>query len=219
MANLLHALAGYLDVHFLLNTFGYPGLFFIVFAETGLFIGFFLPGDSLLITAGIFASKGLLNIYILVPLLFAAATLGNLVGYVFGKKVGQRLFSRKDSKLFRKEHLRHAHAFYDKHGGKAIVLARFVPIVRTFAPIVAGIADMSYSTFMLFNLLGSLLWAIGITLVGFFLGKVIPNKYFEPIIILVIILSLLPAFYEAVNTKEKRQRMLLFLRSFVIRKK
>jgi membrane-associated protein len=210
--NLIHTLKQLLDVHFLITTFGYPGLFFIVFAETGLFLGFFLPGDSLLIAAGIFAAKGLLSVYVLIPLLFIAASLGNLFGFIFGQKIGRRLFNRKDSLLFRKEHLTKAHAFYEKHGGKAIILARFVPIIRTFAPIVAGIAEMSFSTFMMFNFIGSILWAIGITLVGFFIGNLIPNKYFEPIILLVIILSLTPAAYEMLNTKEKRAGLLKTLR-------
>jgi membrane-associated protein len=219
MSELINGFKQFLDVHFLITTFGYPGLFAVVFAETGLFLGFFLPGDSLLITAGIFASKGLLNIFILIPLLFFAASLGNLFGFIFGQKVGKRLFNQKDSFLFRKEHLHHAHAFYEKHGPKAIILARFVPIIRTFAPIAAGIADMAFTTFMIFNLIGSILWAIGIVLVGFFLGQLIPDKYFEPLIILVIILSLMPAIYEVVNTKEKRNKLFTAIRSFVQKKK
>jgi membrane-associated protein len=207
-----------LDVHYLVSSFGYPGLCAIIFAETGLFLGFFLPGDSLLITAGIFAAKGDLNIYLLCFLLFVAATLGNMTGYLFGQKFGKRLFSRDDSILFHKKHITHAHAFYEKHGGRAIILARFVPIIRTFAPIVAGIADMSYGTFMLFNIIGSLLWAVGLTLLGFFLGKLIPDKYFEPIVLFVIFVSLLPAVYEATKTKEKRDRLLHNLRS-ILRKK
>lgn len=181
-----------------------PGLFAIIFAETGLFLGFFLPGDSLLVTAGIFAAKQTLNIYILIPLLFIAAVLGNTVGYYFGAKVGKKLFNRNDSKLFHKKHLVHAHTFYEKHGGKAIILARFIPIIRTFAPIVAGIAEMNPVKFFIYNVLGSLLWAVGVTLLGFTIGQFIPDKYFEPIIILVIIISLLPAAYEALKTKEKR---------------
>jgi membrane-associated protein len=204
MSELINGFKQFLDVHFLITTFGYPGLFSVVFAETGLFLGFFFPGDSLLIAAGIFASKGLLNIFILIPLLFFAASLGNLFGFIFGQKLGKKLFARKDSLLFKKEHLNKAHAFYDKHGGKAIILARFVPIIRTFAPIVAGIADMQFTTFMVFNLIGSILWAIGITMLGFFVGRLIPDKYFEPIIVLVIIISLMPAAIEMLNTKEKR---------------
>jgi membrane-associated protein len=204
-----------IDVHYLVTTFGYPGLFAIIFAETGLFLGFFLPGDSLLITAGVFAAKGDLNIFILMALLFLAGVLGNMVGYIFGHKVGKRLFSREDSKLFHKKHLKHAHAFYEKHGGVAIILARFIPVVRTFAPIVAGIADMPYATFMLYNIVGGFLWTVGLIMVGFFLGKLIPDKYFEPIILVVIFVSLLPAIYEAVKTKQKRDNIKNFFRGLV----
>ena len=122
-----------LDVDFLINTFGYPGLFAIVFAETGLMLGFFLPGDSLLLTAGIFASRGVMNIFILVPLLFTAATLGNIAGYAFGQKFGKRLFTREDSVFFHKNHIIRAQKFYSKYGGKAIIIARFMPIIRICA--------------------------------------------------------------------------------------
>ncbi|HSW47781.1 MAG TPA: VTT domain-containing protein [Candidatus Saccharimonadales bacterium] len=206
---MLEALKSLLNVHYLVSAFGYPGLFAIIFAETGLFLGFFLPGDSLLLTAGIFASKGDLNIYVLLVVLATAAILGNTVGYLFGSKLGKKLFSKEDSLLFRKQHLIHARSFYEKHGGKAIILARFIPVVRTFAPIVAGIGDMEFKTFMLYNIVGSILWAIGITLLGFFVGKLIPDKLFEPIVILVIILSLSPAIYEAFKSKERRAKMLL----------
>lgn len=193
-----------LDVHFLINTFGYPGLFFIIFAESGLMLGFFLPGDSLLITAGIFAAKGVLSLWVLLPLLFIAGVLGNTVGYFFGQKVGKKLFTREDSVLFHKKHIVHAQAFYKKYGGKAIILARFVPIIRTFAPIVAGIADMPFTSFFLFNMVGGFFWTTGVTILGFFLGNLIPDKYFEPIILIVIFISLLPALYELLNTPEKR---------------
>ncbi len=216
---LLDSLKHLLDVHYLVSTFGYPGLTAIIFAETGLFLGFFLPGDSLLVTAGIFAAKGDLNIFLLITLLFSAGVLGNLVGYIFGRKVGKRLFSRDDSILFHKKHIKHAHAFYEKHGGKAIILARFVPIIRTFAPIVAGMAEMSYGTFMLYNIVGGFLWTVGITLIGYFLGNLIPDKYFEPVILLVIILSLLPAVYEAFKTQEQRKRFFNGLKSLFSKKK
>lgn len=207
-----------IDVHYLVSTFGYPGLVAVIFAETGLFLGFFLPGDSLLITAGIFAAKGDLNIVLLICLLFVTCVLGNMTGYVFGRKVGRRLFVREDSVLFHKKHLKSAHAFYEKHGGQAIILARFVPIIRTFAPIVAGIGDMSFGTFMLYNLIGGFLWTVGITLIGFFVGQLIPDKYFEPIILIVIFVSLLPAFYEALKTKEKRDNAKKAIRNMFSKK-
>ncbi len=204
----------YLDVHYLVQTFGYPGVTLIVFAETGLMLGFFLPGDSLLVTAGIFAAKGFFNIAVLCTILFIAATLGNLVGYWFGKHVGKRLFSKEDSLLFHKDHVKRASEFYEKHGGKAIIIARFIPIIRTFAPIIAGIADMKFSVFLFYNIVGSMLWAVGLTLAGFYLGRFIPDKFFEPIILAVIIISLIPAFYHTVNTKEKRRQIFSFLLSF-----
>lgn len=203
---MLEQIKSVLDVEFLIRAFGYPGLFAIVFAETGLFFGFFLPGDSLMITAGLLASQGILDIAILCPLLFTAAVAGDSVGYAIGHKVGRRLFNREDSIFFHKKHLITAKNFYDKHGGKTIIIARFLPIVRTFAPVVAGMAEMKYRTFVLFNLIGACIWAVGLTLIGYFLGQFIPEKYFEPLIFAVIFLSLFPAFYHGLKTKEQRAR-------------
>ena len=188
----------YLDPRFLIGTFGYLGLFFIVFAESGLFFGFFLPGDSLLLTAGLFAYKGEfgMNLWVLLPLLFVAAVLGDNVGYWFGRKAGPLLFSREESLFFRRKNLLAAKAFYDKHGGKTIVLARFMPFIRTFAPIVAGAVEMEYRRFWLFNLIGGFVWAVGVTLAGYGLGSLFPpevlDKYFLLIVVIVIFLSVLP---------------------------
>src|SRR3989344_3521441 len=150
MEALLH-----LDIKQLVESFGYIGLFEIIFAESGLLIGFFLPGDSVLFTAGFLASQDILNIYILVPLLFVAAVVGDSVGYTFGHKVGKRLFTKEDSIFFHKDHLIKAKNFYDKHGGKTVTIARFLPFVRTFAPIVAGIGDMPYPKFLVYNVVGA----------------------------------------------------------------
>lgn len=182
------------DLPTFIRTAGYAGLFGIVFAESGLFIGFFLPGDSLLFTAGFLASQGFLNIWILLIGTFVCAVVGDSVGYAFGRKVGPMIFKREDSLLFHKDHLQKAHKFYEKHGGKTIILARFMPIVRTFAPIVAGAGNMHYRTFLVFNVIGGFLWAIGMTLLGFFLGRVIPgvDKYLLPIIAAIIFFSILP---------------------------
>src|SRR3990167_8812032 len=171
------------DLVALIQAVGYVGLFAIVFAETGLFIGFFLLGDSLLFTAGLLASQGIFNIYFLLPLLFSAAVIGDSTGYFIGHKFGKRLFERERSRFFNKEHLLRAKHFYQKHGGKTIILARFIPVIRTFAPIVAGMADMKYSTFLFFNIFGGLLWAIGMPALGFFLGASIPDidRYLLPI--------------------------------------
>lgn len=187
---------GWLDPRFLIETFGYVGLFLIVFAESGLFFGFFLPGDSLLLTAGLFAYKGLLNLWVLLPLLFVAAVLGDNVGYWFGRKTGPPLFQREESLFFRPKNLLAAKKFYDQHGGKTIVLARFMPFIRTFAPIVAGAVEMDYKRFMMFNLVGGLVWAIGVTLAGYFLGSIFPpevlDRYFVVIVLVVIVLSVAP---------------------------
>jgi len=161
----------HLDLVELIEKVGYVGLFGIIFAESGLFFGFFLPGDSLLLTAGLLASRGTLNIVVLIPLLFIAAVLGDTVGYWFGAKTGPPLFNRPSSLFFRQENLLKAKAFYDRHGGKTITLARFMPFIRTFVPIVAGAVDMHYRRFLAFNILGGMLWAMGVTLLGYYLGS------------------------------------------------
>jgi membrane-associated protein len=168
-------------------------VFAIVFAESGLFFGFFLPGDSLLFTAGLLASQGFIAIVPLSLCAFVAAILGDNVGYWFGHKVGHKIFNREDSLLFKKHHLEEARKFYELHGTKTIVLARFVPFVRTFAPIVAGAAQMHYNTFMVYNLLGGLLWAVGLTLLGYFLGNIpFVHAHYEVVIILIVLASVIP---------------------------
>jgi membrane-associated protein len=173
------------DLIELIKTAGYIGLFGIIFAESGLLIGFFLPGDSLLFTAGFLASQGFLNIWILMGLTFIGAVLGDSVGYWFGKKTGNKIFIKEDSFLFKKDNINKAEEFFKKHGAKAIVLARFVPIVRTFTPILAGVGTMHYKTFLSFNVIGGALWTIGVSLLGYFLGNIIPNidKYLLPIVL------------------------------------
>lgn len=201
----------------------YTALFGIIFAESGLFIGFFLPGDSLLFTTGFLAQKGVfgLNIYILIAGYFLAAVLGDNVGYTFGKKVGKRLFNKKDSLLFHKDNLIKAQDFYKKYGKKTIILARFVPIVRTFAPIVAGMGDMHYSTFFAYNIIGGILWAIGLPLTGYFLGGLIPGseKYLELIILGIVFLSLTPTFYHLAKDKDSRNGILKLGRGIFNRKR
>ena len=184
-----------MDLVKIIEAVGYLGIFAIVFAESGLFFGVFLPGDSLLFTAGFLASQGFFDIKILSLLTFVAAVLGDNVGYAFGKKVGPLIFKREDSFWFHKKHLEEARRFYEKHGGKTVILARFLPIIRTFAPIVAGVGVMRYKTFFFYNVLGGFFWAIGVTATGFFLGSAIPNvdRYLFPIILLIILISLLPS--------------------------
>ena len=184
------------DLLNLIRSLGYLGVWGIVFAESGLLIGFFLPGDSLLFSAGFLASQGILNIWVLIFGCFVCAVLGDNVGYATGHRFGRRLFQREDSWLFNKKHLVSTQQFYEKHGKKALVLARFMPVVRTFAPVVAGIGSMHYRTFMTYNLIGGGLWAIGVTMLGYFLGQVIPpeqiDKYLLPIIAVIVVVSLLP---------------------------
>ncbi|MEK7127649.1 MAG: VTT domain-containing protein [Patescibacteria group bacterium] len=193
----------HLDLAEIIKTIGYLGVFGIVFAESGLFFGFFLPGDSLLFTAGFLASQGFLNFPLLVILCIAGAILGDSVGYSFGKKMGQLLYSKEDSRFFKKAHLDKANAFYEKHGGKTIILARFIPFVRTFAPIVAGTANMTYKKFLSFNIIGGILWGMGVTTGGYVLGQVIPDadRYLLPIIAAIIIVSLAPPVFAYVKNR------------------
>ncbi len=196
----------------LIDVFGTPGLFLIIFAESGLLIGFFLPGDSLLVTAGLLASTPSsnqlhLNLAVILIGCFVAAVTGDQVGYLFGKRVGPSLFRRPNSRLFKQEHVERANKFFEEHGAKTIVMARFVPVVRTFAPILAGVGSMPYRTFLSYNLIGGALWAVGVTLIGYFLGDAIgPDKidtYLLPIIGVVILLSLIPPFLEYRKHKSK----------------
>jgi len=176
----------------------------IIFAETGLLIGFFLPGDSLLVTAGLLASpgQGLMNIQAMAAVLPLAAIVGNSVGYYVGYVTGPRLFTREDSLLFNKKHLYKAHAFYEKHGGKTLVLARFMPIVRTFVPVVAGMAKMNFRDFTVYNIIGGVLWIFGMIFLGYFIGD-IPwvRQNVEKVILLVIFLSILPAIIEFIRSR------------------
>lgn len=202
------ALLKFLDAEYLIATFGLIGIGLIVFAESGLFFGFFLPGDSLLFTAGILGAAGKLNFALLLPVVFVAAVAGDQVGYLFGKRAGQALYRRPDSRFFKKEHLEKAHAFYVRRGSSTIVLARFIPFVRTFAPIVAGAAAMPYRTFVTFNVLGGLLWAVGVSTAGYALGNAIPDidKYLLPIIGLIVLASIAPLIVEAFKHRSAKRR-------------
>jgi membrane-associated protein len=196
MDQLLEFLHRLRDVKGIVTWGGYVGLSSIIFAETGLLIGFFLPGDSLLVTAGLLSSQPRfgLNIFWLGVLLTVASILGNAVGYVIGKASGPRLFRRDASLLFKPRYLKQAHDFYERHGGKTIVLARFMPIVRTFVPVVAGAAAMDWRRYTIYNIVGGVLWIWSMLLTGFFLGRYIPgiDRHIEKVIIVVIVLSLLP---------------------------
>jgi membrane-associated protein len=191
---------------------GYVVITAIIFAECGLLIGFFLPGDSLLFTAGLFASQALfgLDIWILSLLCGVAAAVGPLVGYWYGKAFGEMLSARPDSLLFRKKHLERAHEFYERHGGKALILARFMPIVRTFAPVVAGMAKMNYRKFVIYTLVGALVWAVGVLWAGYFLGRIFPDagKYLEYIIVLIVLASVAPPIIHILRDRARSKATL-----------
>lgn len=189
------------------------GVALVVFAESGLLIGFFLPGDSLLFATGFLIHAGLLpvNIHLAVLIVFIAAVLGDSVGYTFGRKLGPKIFRRKDARLFKQEYVQRAQEFYEKHGGKTIIIARFIPIVRTFAPIVAGAGKMDYKRFVSFNVIGGILWAAGVTYAGYFLGSLFETMGIEidhvllPIIALIILISVLPPAIHIFKDKKNRE--------------
>jgi membrane-associated protein len=188
----------------------------IIFAESGLLIGFFLPGDSILFTAGFLINVGLFNfdIHLFVALVFIAAVLGDGVGYIFGKRVGRKLFNRPNSLLFRQENIQKAEEFYKKHGGITVVIARFIPVIRTFVPIIAGVGKMSYRTFLTYNVIGALLWAAGISYIGYYVGALLHKLGIEidtvllPIVALIILLSVLPPAIHVL--KDKKQRRIIW---------
>ena len=194
------------DLVSLIQTVGYLGIFAIVFLESGLLVGFFFPGDSLLFTAGFLASQGFFDIKVLIFGCFIAAVLGDTIGYLIGAKLGPKIFTKENSILFHKKHLERAQRFYDKHGGKTIILARFIPVIRAFAPVVAGAGKMDYKRFLIFNLVGGVLWAIGVTLAGYCLGSLIPDvdQYLLSIVGLIVIASMLPVLHHSLVDAEIR---------------
>jgi membrane-associated protein len=202
----------FLDPQTIIRTGGYVLITAVIFAECGLLIGFFLPGDSLLFTAGLLASQSVagLDIWVLSILCGIAAIVGPLVGYWYGHWWGPRLFNRDDSLLFRKQHLLRAHEFYERNGGKALVLARFMPIVRTFAPVVAGMAAMDYKSFVIYTVIGGFVWGVGVTWAGFFLGSIYPDagKYLEYIVALIVIVSIAPPIIHLWRERSKSKASL-----------
>jgi membrane-associated protein len=216
----LYAIKDYLNPKFIIDTmldkfgiFVYFGLFFIIFAETGLAVGFFLPGDSLLVVAGLFAAAGKLNLFVLLISLFIAGIIGDLVGYLTGRRMGKTIFSRPKSKVFNPNHLVKAQKFYEKYGGKTIILARFVPIVRTFAPIVAGAAEMPYRDFAFYNILGSFLWIFSMLLAGYFLGGIVESafgikldEHIDKVVIVVVFISILAMIIEYLKARRERKQ-------------
>lgn len=193
------------DVEFLVRTGGLVALIVIVFVETGLLVGFFLPGDSLLVTAGIFAARGDLDLVTLNASLSLAAIAGDSVGYWIGVRTGPKIFTREDSLFFNRKHLISAKEFYDRHGGFTIFIARFMPIIRTFAPVVAGVGAMPYRKFIAYNVFGGIFWVLSMTLAGYFLGTLVPNiqERIHLVIAIVIVLSLLPAIIKFFSERSK----------------
>jgi membrane-associated protein len=209
------------DLVELIKTIGYAGIFAIVFAESGLFFGFFFPGDSLLLTAGLLASRDMLNIWILIVGIFISAVLGDNVGYWFGNKVGPPIFNRPNSRFFKRKNLLKAKAFYDKYGAITITAARFMPFIRTFAPIVGGAVAMDYRRFFLFNLLGGVLWGIGMTSLGYVLGLLFGSvegidKYFSLLVLAFFFIPGLPTVWHL--WKENKDEILARAKSLIARK-
>ena len=191
-----------------IQVIGYPGIFAIILAESGLFFAVYLPGGSLLFTAGLLASQEILNIWLLLSIVIVAAALGDTIGYWFGAWVGPALWRREDSRFLKRKHLEQTRAFFDEHGAKTILLARFVPIVRTFAPILAGVGEMRYHTFLFYNILGALLWGGGFTLAGYFLGNSIPdaNKYLEVIVLGIVFVTVLPLVHHVWQARRREKK-------------
>jgi membrane-associated protein len=185
---------------------GLIGLTIIVFSETGLLVGFFLPGDSLLVTAGLLAATGYLNVYELAPILALAAISGNSLGYFIGRATGPRIFTRENSLFFNKKHAIRAAQFYEKHGRKTIVLAQFMPIIRTFSPVISGVAGMKFKTFLTYNVLGALLWVWSMLGIGYFLGNYIPgvDKHIEIVVVIVVFISLLPGLISGYRSRRAK---------------
>jgi membrane-associated protein len=190
------------------NGIAYSLLTIFVFAETGMLIGFFLPGDSLLVTAGIFASRGQLDITVLVALLIGATLLGDSFGYLIGLKLGPKIFTKEKSFFFRKDYILKTKNFYDKYGGTTIIVARFMPIIRTFAAVVAGVGQMKYSKFLVYDIIGGVSWVLSMTFIGYFLGQLFPGvvKRLELVIIIVVFISLLPAIIKFISHKMKTKK-------------
>ncbi|TAJ15916.1 DedA family protein [Patescibacteria group bacterium] len=193
------------DLTHLIQISGYIGVTAIIFAESGLFFGFFLPGDSLLFTAGFLASQGFFNLPLLILLTTSAAITGDSVGYWFGKKIGPYIFTRPDSFWFSQKRVLQAKTFFDTYGAKSIILARFIPAVRTFTPILAGVAGMHYKKFLTYNVVGGILWGSGLPILGYILGSTIPNpdRFIVPIVLGIIVLSLVPIAWEWIKSRKQ----------------
>ncbi|MFA6354186.1 MAG: DedA family protein [Candidatus Paceibacterota bacterium] len=203
------------DLVLLVKAIGYLGVFLIVFAESGVLIGFFLPGDSLIFTVGFLSSQGYLNIVPAIVIIFLGAVAGDSIGYSLGKKFGPSIFKSEDSFFLHKDNIERAKKFYEKHGGKTIILARFLPFIRTLAPVLAGVGKMHYPSFVTYNILGGALWATGLTLVGYFLGEVLPNadNYILLIVAGIIIFTGGPVILRVLKDKKTRERIIEYFKN------
>lgn len=197
-----------------LQTAGYLGLFLIITAETSVFIGFFLPGDSLLFTAGLLSSVGYFKIWVIIATAFVAAILGDNIGYAVGRKYGAKIFRRQNSLLLDKEYIAKAENFYNRHGGKTIIIGRFLPVVRTAAPVLAGVGKMRYSVFLLYNLAGAILWTVSLDLLGYYFGKAVPqaDRYLLVIVAAIVIVSVAPTAFAILRDRERRRKIWDFFR-------
>lgn len=202
------------DLTELIKSAGYIGIFLIIFAESGLLVGMFFPGDSLLFTAGFLASQDILSLPILLVITFTAAILGDSVGYATGKRYGHRIFKKKDSIFFSQQHITRSEKFFEKHGGKTIILARFTPVVRTIAPILAGVGKMTYRRFLFFNVIGAFIWAIGLTVLGYVLGKSVPDvdRYLLPAVFVVAAISILPTAIHILKDADQRANIIRIIK-------
>lgn len=209
-----------LNVENLIQSGGVLMVAAIVFAESGLLIGFFLPGDTLLFTAGFFASQGILPIQYLIIVTIIAAVVGDNVGYSIGEKLGPKIFNKKDGIIFKQEYIQRAETFYEKHGGKTVTIARFVPIVRTFAPVVAGVGRMPRQKFFAYNIVGAIAWVGGVTMLGYFVGDKVPNidKYLLPVVFGAVFLTIIPTLFHALKDKRTRSEISLKIKHLVSRK-
>ncbi len=191
---------------YIIKTFGYIGVGGIVFAESGLLLGFILPGDSLIFLAGLLASQGMFNIVILVLVIFVMAVAGDNVGYFIGKKLGRKVFEEKNSFIFNQDNLHKTEAFFERHGKSTFLMQRFIPIIRAFAPLLGGVGGMDYRAFFIFDLIGCALWSVGVTVLGYFLGAVVPNidNYLLPLVLVIVVLSLIPTIITYKNQKRQK---------------
>jgi len=196
---------------------GYIGLALVIFAETGILLGFFLPGDSLLFTAGFLASTGIIDLTTLIIICLVAAILGDSFGYHIGKKYGPKVFKKTDSFFLDRKYIEKTESYYKKYGGETIIIARFIPIIRTIAPVMAGVGKVPYNKFIVYNVAGAIIWTVSLPIIGYYFGKIIPNadKYVLPVVACIIAVSLIPPFYSLLKEKERRDKIIKRIKKII----